>query len=155
MAYKSIEDRRTYHREYMQERRAFYREHHLCTECGREDAYTLNGHPRCFVHTHYRRTTPIEYIKPEKRRVTPARCLDGFCHMCGKPYMEGVTKWDGYPIRLCERCYKNLTAAAEKGRAAYKEKYGETWGQTQYRRLGRKNASENTEKSSPPSTSLP
>lgn len=133
MSYKNIEDKRAYHRKYNAERRAFFRAHHLCTECGREDAYTLAGRPRCFEHSHYRRHAPIEYIEPEKPpRVIPDRRLPGRCHMCGAPWMDGVTKWGGEPIRLCERCYNNLLRAGEKGRAAQKEKNGKTWGQVQY-----------------------
>lgn len=133
MSYKNIEDKRAYHRQYMAERRAFFREHHLCTECGQEDAYTLAGRPRCFEHSHYRRHAPIEYIEPEKPpRVIPDRRLPGRCHMCGAPWMDGVMKWGGEPIRLCERCYNNLLRAGEKGRAAYKEAHGKTWGQVQY-----------------------
>ena len=132
MAYKNIEDKRTYHRQYMKDRRAFFRQHHLCTECGKEDAYTMNGHPRCFDHTHYRRSSPIEYIKTESEPSWPTRRLDGYCHLCGKPYMKGTTAWGGEKIRLCESCYAKAVKAAERGREAYKRKHGNTWGQSQY-----------------------
>lgn len=131
--YKNIEDRRAYQRQYMRERRAFFRQHHLCTECGKEDAYTMAGHTRCFEHTHYRRSTPMEYIKPEREpRSLPLRRQDGYCHMCGKPPMDGLTKWGGDPIKLCERCYRNLVKAGERGRASFAKSHGMTWGQMQY-----------------------
>ena len=149
MSCKNPEARRAYHRKYMAERRAFFRAHHLCTECGREDAYTLAGRPRCFEHSHYRRHAPIEYIEPEKPpRVIPDRRLPGRCHMCGAPWMDGVTKWGGEPVRLCERCYNNLLRAGEKGRAAYKEAHGATWGQEQFEIQKRRNVSGSTARSS-------
>ena len=147
MAYKSIEDRRAYHRQYMKERRDFFRQHHLCTECGKEDAYTMAGHTRCFEHTHYRHKTPIEYIKPEKVPSFPTRRLDGYCHICGKPYMDRLTAWGGEPIRLCESCYPKAVKASERGREAYKKKYGKTWGQRQYEILQKQRECQNSEKS--------
>lgn len=146
MAYKNIEDRRTYHRQYMKERRDLYRKLHLCTECGKKDAYTMVGHPRCFDHTHYRHNSPIEYIPEQKPKEEP-KDTEGRCHLCGKPYMDGVGKWTGEPIKLCERCYQNLCKSSEKGRKAYQERHGETWGQTQYNRFQRKKESQNSEKS--------
>ena len=147
--YKNIEDKRAYHRQYMRERRSLYRQHHLCTECGKEDAYTIAGHSRCFEHTHYRRQTPIEYIKPEKVKNNAKENAGECCHLCGKPYMDGLTKWGGNPIRLCERCYQNLIAAGERGRASYKEKNGKTWGQTQYELSQRPKELRSSERSSP------
>lgn len=150
MGYKNIEDKRAYHRKYMKERRDFFRLHHLCTECGKEDAYTMTGHPRCFEHTHYRHSSPIEYIKEEKEPSYPTRRLDGYCHLCGKPYMDGTTKWSGEPIRLCENCYKKTLKGAERGREAYKEKYGKTWGQRQYEISQKLKELRNSEKCSRP-----
>lgn len=48
MGYKNIEDRRAYHRQYQKERRQWYKEHHYCTECGKQDARTLIGKRYCF-----------------------------------------------------------------------------------------------------------
>lgn len=134
MAYKHIEDRRAYHREYMRQRRAMHRAYHLCTECKKQDAYTLAGHPRCFEHTHYRHKSPMEYIS-EPVSVLPAYREDGTCCRCGAPVKEGVTAWGGEPYRLCERCYDNTVKAGRAGREKYREVHGETWGQMQYRYL--------------------
>lgn len=147
--YKNIEDKRAYHRQYMRERREFFRQHHLCTECGKEDAYTMNGHPRCFEHTHYRHKSPMEYIKPEKEPSYPKRRQDGYCHMCGNPYMDGLTKWGGEQIKLCERCYNNLVQAGERGRASFAKNQGMTWGQMQYEFSRRPRELRNSERSSP------
>jgi len=155
MGYKHIEDRRAYHRQYMKERREFFRQHHLCTECGKEDAYTMNGHPRCFEHTHYRCKSPIEYIKPEKEPSYATRRLDGFCHLCGRPYMAGLTKWGEEPIRLCEICYPKVVKASERGRESFKEKHGKTWGQMQYEISQKPREWQNSERSSRLSTSSP
>lgn len=48
MGYKNIEDRRAYHREYIKEHRKWLKDHHMCTVCGKQDAYTLNGRTYCF-----------------------------------------------------------------------------------------------------------
>ena len=134
MAYKNPEDRRAYQRTYMRETRALYRRLHLCQDCGKSDAYTLAGHSRCFECLERRRKTPIEYIKPEKTPEPSRRGEDGFCYRCGKPVADRLTAWGGESVRLCETCYQKQAEAARKGREAYREKHGETWGQTQYRR---------------------
>lgn len=48
MAYKNIEDRRAYQKQYMRERREWYKEHGWCTACGKEDARTMIGKTLCF-----------------------------------------------------------------------------------------------------------
>lgn len=90
MAYKNIEDRRAYHREYMRERRQWFTEHHLCTECGRQDALTMMGHRICSDCYEKRNghlfVLPVE---PKQKRVYQklafpkseyyARCYDNAC----------------------------------------------------------------------------
>lgn len=133
MACKDIEHRRAYHRQYMAERREMYRKHHLCTECGKEDAYTMIGHTRCFDCTHRRRKQkPLEYIKPKKPVEMDMRKEPGYCHLCGKPVKEGLTKWGGRPFKVCEKHYGHIIQMGERGRAAYQQKYGKTRGQYLY-----------------------
>lgn len=48
MAYANIEDRRNYHRQYMKERREWFKSMRCCVECGEQDAYTLNGRRYCY-----------------------------------------------------------------------------------------------------------
>ena len=48
MAYKNIEDKRAYNREYDQKRRIWFKIHKCCTECGKQDAFTLMGRRRCY-----------------------------------------------------------------------------------------------------------
>ena len=43
MAYKNIEDKRAYNREYDQKRRIWFKTHKCCTECGKQDALHLWG----------------------------------------------------------------------------------------------------------------
>lgn len=135
MGYKHAEDRRKYHREYMAERRSWFISHRMCSECGKQDAYTLNGRRRCFECSEKRRKTEIEYIKPEKPWKEPAkRWEDGFCYICGKPAVKGETKWSGKPLKVCETHYESIQKTGERGRAAYKEKHGETLGQYTFRK---------------------
>lgn len=132
MGYKNIGDRRAYHRQYMKERRDFFRQHHLCTECGKEDAYTMAGHSKCFEHTHYRKKRPFEYVKVEKPVLESYRHDETRCYLCGSPVLESETAFSGRPLRVCEKHYEHMKKMGEKGRAAYLEKHGETWGNKQY-----------------------
>ena len=49
MGWKYPEDRRAYHRAYMRDRRAWIKEHHMCTECKEVDALTMAGGKRVLV----------------------------------------------------------------------------------------------------------
>ena len=152
MCYKNVDERRAYHREYMRERRAWLREHHFCTECKTQDAYTLAGRGKCFDCAHRRRKTPIEYITAEKEKKYSNKGIDGFCYKCGCPVMQGETRWGGRPIKLCERCYSGTVQMAAKGRKTFREKNGRTWGQMQYDYLTKKRESDAMERSSPRNT---
>lgn len=151
MAYKNVEDRRAYHKKYMRERRELYRRIGLCTECGNEDAYTIAGHPRCFEHTHYRRKTPIEYIKDVDGK-PHTFYPPGSCYRCGNPVKQGVTEWGGEPYKVCDRCYEQIVAMSEKGRKRTMETHGRSWGQIMYdfEHSQRPSVSANTAKSLPP-----
>lgn len=133
MGYKHVEARRAYHRAYMRERRQWYRAHGLCAECGREDAYTMSGHYRCFDCLERRRKTPIEYIPPETDEAPPIpRCqwVDeyGLCYLCGAPLDGGTTAWTDRPRRVCASCYAKLSVTSAKGREAHMAKYGYKYG---------------------------
>lgn len=132
MAYKNIEDKRRYPREYMRERRAWLRDHHFCTECKTQDAYTLAGHAHCFDCAHRRRKNPLEYIPPERVETERVIYPPGSCYKCGQPVKTGTTRWGGEPFKVCERCYEDSVRAAAKGREQFQEVYGFTWGQMQY-----------------------
>lgn len=97
MAYKNIEDRRAYHRKYMQERRQWYIAHHLCSECGQEDARTMIGKRMCFD-CYEKRTghPPVVSIEPKRKKIWQKHAVpkseyyaNGLCAKCGqRPYIE-------------------------------------------------------------------
>lgn len=153
MAYKNAEDRRAYHRQYMRERRAWYKQHGLCTECGKEDAYTMVGRPRCFECQQKHRKHPVEYIKPDKPTRQNFRQDRQRCYLCGAPVIVGETAWSGKPFRVCREHYEHMKRIAAKGREAYQERHGETWGNSQYRLSQKSKRSDNTVKSLLPYTS--
>lgn len=97
MGYKNIEDRRAYHREYIKEHRRWMKEHHMCTECGKQDAYTLNGRTYCYEcnEKHNERTQKQYHSEKVTQRVLECakqrrekRAEQGICVNCGKRKAE-------------------------------------------------------------------
>lgn len=115
----------------------------LCTECGKP-AWT--GHVTCIDCSILDRTRQLE-ARRKAGIVSKSLFRElGLCVTCGKPRADRVRAWDGGPVMLCERCYQISLKAAEAMRAAYLEKHGETWGQTEYNRYQKKNASSSSAK---------
>lgn len=88
MAYKNIEDNCAYHREYMKERRQWFKDHHVCIECGKQDAYTLNGRARCYECNEKHNKSNVKNMT-EKRKLhikqyREKKRAEGFCVRCGK-----------------------------------------------------------------------
>ena len=121
MAYVNIEDKRAYHRQYMKERREWLMAHHLCAECGQQDAYTMIGKRCCFDCLEKRRGHPLEMdfdIKPKQKQIWQKREMPkseyykhGLCSKCGgAPHIKGK--------RLCQSCYDKTCKAAWLGRKA-------------------------------------
>lgn len=129
MGYKNIEDKRAYHREYMKERRQWLKDHHMCTECGNQDAYTLNGRLRCYDCNEKHNKSNVKNVTEErKERIKQYReqrhveefCVRcgkrgfdiprserqsyGLCYRCGSP-LDGQLKTDGEKSKLCSECY--------------------------------------------------
>lgn len=107
------------------------REEHNCTECGKPlpSAYRFAMCKKC-------RADDRQY---QLKRCRAAGVLprsmwqeQGLCVRCGKARMGAETKWDGRDIQLCASCYQKTISAAELGRASFFEKYGMTWGNSQY-----------------------
>jgi len=101
VAYKNIEDKRTYHRKYMKERRDWFKSYHFCTECGKQDAYTIGGRRLCFdCNEKFKSRKPTEEVYQRKREKSKERYekrkSEGLCTNCGKPARKGFTK--------CLRC---------------------------------------------------
>lgn len=84
MGYANIEDKRAYHKAYMKERRLWLKQHHCCTECGKQDAYTLNGRSRCFNCNEKKNNTHGDKAKRnanEKNKRKQAE-ISGMCVRC-------------------------------------------------------------------------
>lgn len=119
MAYKNIEDRRAYKRQYMREHRAWLKTHHLCTVCKQEDARTLIGKPLCFDCFEKKYGHPPRYSVEDKPKVKKHKheilkseyYANGLCAKCGDaPYIEGK--------RTCQSCYEKSCKSAWNGRKA-------------------------------------
>lgn len=119
MAYKNIEDRRAYHRQYMRERREWLAVHHLCTECGKEDARTMIGKRICFDCFERDKGHPFEInLEPKPKRIWQKHDIPrseyyahGLCAICGQhPHLPGK--------RVCQSCYDNTYRGAWLGRKA-------------------------------------
>lgn len=89
MAYKNIEDRRSYNRQYIKERREWLKSHYFCTECGKQDAYTLNGRYYCYEcnekHNIYNKTNYNAEKAKEYSKLRIIKCQNnGICTKCKK-----------------------------------------------------------------------
>ena len=135
--------RRQVQREYMREKRAWRKQHHVCTECGAQDALTMAGHSKCTDCFEKRRKyygykgcydfakpkKKIEYLcTKEERRERPDK---GLCWLCGKPVrIDPIT---GKPNKVCESCYNKSLINLRKATVAYKEKHnGMNWNQVHW-----------------------
>lgn len=89
MAYKDEEKRKEYYRNYMKERRDWYRSHSCCTECGQQDAYTLGGRRYCFDCTEKKalciKSEESKHNKSEyEKKRTQTAIEQGVCVRCKK-----------------------------------------------------------------------
>lgn len=119
MGYKFADDRRAYHREYMRERRAWFRAHGMCTECGKQDARTMIGKRTCFDCLEKASGHPPKInIEPRPKRIWKKREIPkseyyahGLCAICGQhPHLPDK--------RVCQSCYDNTCRGAWLGRKA-------------------------------------
>lgn len=120
MAYKNIEDRRTYHKQYMKERREWYAAHGWCTECGKEDARTMIGKTLCFdCFVKKWGHEPIVRLDPKKKKEwIPKHGIpkseyyeNGLCAKCGQhPHLPDK--------RVCQQCYEKIKYSCWLGRKA-------------------------------------
>ena len=93
MGYKNIEDKRDYHRNYIKERRQWFKDHHMCTECGKQDAYTLNGRARCYECNEKHNKSNAKNNKSEERiqhtkQYREQKREEGYCVRCLKRKAE-------------------------------------------------------------------
>lgn len=136
MGYKNIEDRRAYHREYMKEHRRWMKEHYMCTECGKQDAYTLNGRARCYECNEKHNKINTKYNNSEEKKKCNKQYYEqkrenGYCVRCGKRMVESnkshcsicltqnrirlkeqrcsdISRSERFNYNLCYRCGKPL-----------------------------------------------
>ena len=118
------------HNEKSRERRDERRKKHLCTSCGKKL-------PKGDTHVLCARCRAVGREKKARAQIWDGRMdretmrAAGLCVRCGAPRKQGETAWSGREILLCERCYAQSCESLQKARAAYLEKYGRTWGETQ------------------------
>ena len=114
MAFKNVEDRRAYLKKYMRERRKWLKDHKCCTQCKKQDAYTLNGRSLCYecnkkyrVRHGYPPEVDSMYFSKKKKDFRDYNTIPreqfierGMCYMCGKPVKEGY--------KVCEKHYQHM-----------------------------------------------
>lgn len=112
--------------EYQRELYAMRKRCHLCTKCGKQDAYTMNGRSRCFGCQDKRRKHPVDYVPEKKQRKSHPRQLGVYCWLCNKEKpMSGKN--------LCPACYEKACKSIAYGREVAK-KQGYKW---HYLRFGK------------------
>lgn len=85
--------------------REYMRLHHFCRECQKVDAYTLNGHPKCYecmqkeneMKRKKRKENKIEYNQYQRNRREKLK-LELKCSVCG------INLPENYSYFLCEKC---------------------------------------------------
>lgn len=145
MAYKDIEQERAYHREYMRERHKWLKDHHFCTECKKQDAYTLAGRYRCYEctqkHNEYKTSNhkQIDYAADRtQNRSTDKirrseRPANGLCYLCGKPLSGIQLAYQDRESHLCDECYKKSAESLKIARISYSENHnGHSYGWTRF-----------------------
>lgn len=106
-----------------QEWRKMLRESHLCVDCKKQDAYTLNGHARCFECSfkNSKQACKVAKVNQEKRKIDAKARRDrwresGKCTRCGRvkpPYDLHMT---------CAACRAKMNAR-RKDRMTEQEGY--------------------------------
>lgn len=106
---------------------SYYKEHYAtqksmqrCVQCGKQDAYTLNGHPYCADCSEYRREY---YKKRSKKPEVMAHAKEyqnarrkefkdkGLCPICGRKSTP--------PYVCCKKCRAKYRAKAREAKKAY------------------------------------
>jgi hypothetical protein len=110
MAFRNIEDRRAYDRQWHKERREWLRSHKFCVRCKTQDAYTLAGRYYCYECAEKERGHPLPEPKwddePKEPKISRfERQGYGLCYRCGAP-LDGAKKRNGDKSKLCCRCYE-------------------------------------------------
>lgn len=121
---------------YARDTRHWYKEHHMCIDCGKQDAYTLSGKSRCYEcgeranecsRNNYDSKKPHErYLKRKQQAIENGLCTCCFkrkadtgyksCSICRKKDIEKYRKKQCGTIKrserktygICYRCGNNL-----------------------------------------------
>ncbi len=104
----------------------------LCSTCGAAlptQAYPYRTCPKCRARRRELDTRRREIRSGFSREL---REEQGLCVKCGAPRKEGTRPWTGEAYKLCDRCWADAAAGLKKGRAAYQEKYGISYGQRRW-----------------------
>lgn len=76
--------------------RARQKKHHICRECGEQDAYTLAGRTRCARCAQRDRERAMKYregrreeLRQRQAEIRRRRLEQGLCTRCGRPVHDG------------------------------------------------------------------
>lgn len=102
----------------------------LCTECGKP---AWNG-LHCCMECSMKKRKQKEKKRREDGKFPKWLWKEmGLCTMCGSSRADKTKAFSGDPVLLCETCFSKCVENLEKGREAYFEKYGITWGEHETR----------------------
>ena len=113
MADKITGDMKAYKRQYEKERREWLKEHHFCVECGKQDAYTLNGKYRCYECNEKHNKKSKDTYNSEKmkiyNKVKYTECKNnGICVICKKrKAVDGKSQCSVCLAKSREKYHKN------------------------------------------------
>lgn len=111
----------------MRERRQWLREHHLCVECKKEDAYTMAGRRCCAECAEKRRKTVYDPVPkpPREPKIPKSEWVSyGLCQKCGRhPIAEKTLAWSDRPTVLCEDCFAKFSALGKRNAAMQRENF--------------------------------
>lgn len=92
--------------EYNKRERENRKREHLCIQCGKQDAYTLNGRSRCAVCAENARNSDKRRNKTKRNDAHRKRMerwiAEGKCSRCGREKIPGYS--------LCKRCIISMNA---------------------------------------------
>lgn len=112
---KSKDADRAYQRQYMAETRRWWREHHCCSGCGKQDAYTIAGRGYCFECNQKRKNTLSRELRDKRnaaaRNKRADRKVAGLCTVCGSNLPTGY-----YQFVTCPSCRRKAQIRSEKKR---------------------------------------
>lgn len=100
---------KAYEAEQGRNRREWYKEHYICTNCGRNDAEPGRTYcAKCLAEYRAKHQARRDAYNTQKKEMRHARIAAGLCPQCGHPARPG--------FRMCGRCNASRNDSVRKFR---------------------------------------